>query len=197
MIVSVILGHPYSESLNAAIAARCVDTLKQLKHTVRFHDLYQEGFDPVIRPQELVSDDISLNALVKQHCNEIREADGIVIVHPNWWGMPPAILKGWVDRVLRPGVAYAFDEKDSGGGVPIGLLKAKAAVVLNTSNTAEARENSVFGDPLETIWKNCIFDFCGVKNCIRKIYRIVADSTPEIRDRWLTETAELMQKTFG
>jgi len=48
-------------------------------------------------------------------------------------------------------------------GIPIGLLQAKAAVVFNTSNTPPQREQAAFGDPLETIWKNCIFDLCGVK----------------------------------
>lgn len=55
-------------------------------------------------------------------------------------GQPPAILKGWVDRVIRAGVAYEFAEGDSGEGVPIGLLKAKSALVFNTSNTLEERE---------------------------------------------------------
>ena len=62
-------------------------------------------------------------------------AEGIIIIHPNWWGMPPAILKGWVDRVMRPGVAYEFLEGDSGEGVPRGLLRARRAIVFNTSNT--------------------------------------------------------------
>ena len=93
---------------------------------------------------------------------EIAQAQGIVIVHPNWWGQPPAILKGWVDRVLRPEVAYRFREGDAGDGVPVGLLKAKAAVVFTTSNTPRERELASFGDPLETLWKNCIFGLCGV-----------------------------------
>ena len=44
--------------------------------------------------------------LLAAHQREIREADGIIVIHPNWWGQPPAIMKGWVDRVLRVGVAY-------------------------------------------------------------------------------------------
>ena len=67
--------------------------------------------------------------LTALHQREIKEADGIVVVHPNWWGQPPAILKGWVDRVLREGVAYGFAEGDSGGGLPIGavLMNEKVA----------------------------------------------------------------------
>ena len=54
----------------------------------------------MIPPSELVSD-VPADDLTALHQREIKEADGIVVVHPNWWGQPPAILKGWVDRVLR------------------------------------------------------------------------------------------------
>ena len=64
---------------------------------------------------------------IARHCAEIAAADGIIVVHPNWWGQPPAILKGWIDRVIRPGVAYEFLDGDDGEGVPVGLLKAKTA----------------------------------------------------------------------
>ena len=126
-------------------------------------------------------------AEVEKHCNEISVADGVVIIHPNWWGQPPAILKGWVDRVIRPGVAYEFIEDDKGEGVPRGLLKAKSAVVFNTSNTETEREINIFGDPLETIWKNCIFDLCGVRNFYRRMFNIIVVSSEEQRKEWLQE----------
>lgn len=195
MKVSVILGHPYKKSFNYSIAEAAVERLTQLRHEVRFHDLYEEKFDPIITGHELVSDSTD-DMLVKKHCREIVEADGIIIIHPNWWGQPPAILKGWVDRVMRPGVAYEFDENDNGSGIPKGLLKAKAALVFNTSNTAAEREADLFKDPLETIWKNCIFDFCGVKNFHRKMFRIVADSTFEQRSEWLQEVRDVVDQYF-
>lgn len=120
----------------------------------------------------------------------------MIIVHPNWWGQPPAILKGWIDRIIRPGIAYEFEDGDNGEGVPIGLLKAKAGIVFNTSNTSEKRENEIFGDPLDTIWKNCIFNFCGVKQFERKIYRIIVTSDLEQRLQWLKEARELIDKYF-
>lgn len=193
--ISVILAHPYKKSFNHAIAHVIVKTLCANGYHVAFHDLFAEGFNPVIKDPEL-TEDRSGDGLVEQHCKEIKATDGIVIIHPNWWGMPPAILKGWIDRVLRPGVAYRFDEEDSGGGIPEGLLKAKAALVFNTSNTPKEREDSVFGDPLETIWRNCIFDFCGVKNYHRVIYRVIADSAAEQRTAWLKETEEVINIYF-
>jgi len=107
--------------------------------------------------------------------------------HPNWWGQPPAILKGWIDRVLRPGIAYEFLEDDQGEGIPNGLLKAKYAIVFNTSNTETGREIKVFGDPLETLWKNCIFGLCGVNNFYRITYNIIVVSSEKQREEWLED----------
>ncbi len=122
---------------------------------------------------------------IKKYCEEISAADGIIIVHPNWWGQPPAILKGWVDRIIRPGIAYEFLEGDSGEGVPNGLIKAKTTLVYNTSNTKTRREKEVFGDPLETIWKNCIFGLCGITNFHRRMFNVIVTSTEKQRKIWL------------
>lgn len=195
MKISVILGHPYENSYNAAIAQTVVETLKENGHSVLFHDLYQEKFNPVIPKAELASDQ-SEDPLVLRHQQEIREADGIIIIHPNWWGQPPAILKGWIDRILREEIAYTFPEGDNGGGLPIGLLKARTGLVFNTSNTPKKREEEVFGDPLERLWKDCIFDFCGVKVFDRSMFRVVADSSENDRKEWLLKVSEMVNRYF-
>lgn len=195
MKISVILGHPYENSFNSAIAETVVDILKENGHMVMFHDLYREKFNPVIPKDELVSDQTKDN-LVEVYQQEIREADGIIIVHPNWWGQPPAILKGWVDRVLRENVAYTFPAGDNGGGLPIGLLKAKVGLVFNTSNTPERREVEKFGDPLNRLWKDCIFDFCGISIFDRIMFRVVADSSHAEREEWLNQTKIMVNHYF-
>jgi putative NADPH-quinone reductase len=195
MQISVILAHPDSHSLNHAIARTAVKRLETNGHKVVFHDLYRENFDPLFTREE-ISKDPPLPKVIAQHCRELAEADGIVIVHPNWWGQPPAILKGWVDRVIRPGIAYEFLECDSGEGVPNGLLKARAAIVFNTSDTGSEREKNVFGDPLETIWRNCIFGLCGVTTFHRRIFRIVVTSTDAQRKQWLDAVGSDMDTFF-
>ncbi len=196
MKISVILGHPYEKSFNAAIADAVVKILIKNNHTVFFHNLYLENFDPVMTGEEILTDSPK-NSLVKIHCDEIKNADGIVIVHPNWWGQPPAILKGWVDRVLHHGLAYQFTEDDSGGGIPKGLLKAEKAIIFNTSNTGESREFELFGDPLERLWKDCIFNYCGVSRVFRKTYRIISDSTYEQRSAWLDDVKKIIEEHFA
>jgi putative NADPH-quinone reductase len=195
MNVSIILGHPRPDSLNHALAAAAADAAREAGHAVRLHDLQAEGFDPVLAPGEEPRG-AAVPPLVARHCAEIAEADGIVIVHPNWWGMPPAILAGWVDRVLRPGVAYRFLPGDAGEGVPEGLLRARAALVVNTTNTQPERERRVFGDPLERIWRDCVFGLCGVARVERRNYGIVVTSTPAERQAWLDEVRQLVRGLF-
>jgi putative NADPH-quinone reductase len=195
MVISVILAHPDPESFNHAIAKAAVEAIKSNGHKVFFHDLYQEKFDPLLQTPEIAKD-TKLPAKIKKHCAEIAAADGIVIVHPNWWGQPPAILKGWVDRIIRPGVAYEFLEEDSGEGIPRGLLKAKAALVFNTSNTKSQREKNIFGDPLETIWKNCVFGLCGVTIFHRRMFNVIITSSEAQREKWLEAVTKDINKLF-
>ena len=195
MNLLIIIGNPNPGSFSNAIAGVVSETLQKNGHDVIIHDLYAEGFNPVLPVGEL-SKDASLESTIKFHCEEVAIADGIVIIHPNWWGSPPAILKGWVDRVLRQGVAYTFKVNDSGEGVPVGLLRAQAVVVFTTSNTPDKREKSVFGDPLENLWKTCIFDFCGVKNFQRRNYGVMVTSTPEERKSWLEDVRKVVTTTF-
>nr|MDO8116439.1 NAD(P)H-dependent oxidoreductase [Candidatus Sigynarchaeota archaeon] len=196
MKILVILAHPNEKSFNHAIASTCVQTLKRLNHDVKFHDLYKEDFDPLL-PSNEIPRESTLPKGIQNYCNELVNADGIVIVHPNWWGQPPAILKGWIDRIFRPGIAYKFEEGDSGEGIPRGLLKIKVALIFNTSNTRDDRELNVFKDPLDTIWKNCIFQLCGVTNVHRKTYNVIVTSTPLQRQAWLDDAAKIVTHQVG
>lgn len=192
----VVLAHPKPGSLNHAIASAVRQAIEGLGHEVFYHDLYLEGFDPVL-PADEIPRDGSLPDSIKVHCDQLANADLIIIVHPNWWGQPPAILKGWIDRVVRPGGAYAFEEGDSGEGVPRGLLKARVALVFNTGNTPAAREKEVFGDPLELLWHNCVFRLCGVKRFRRRLYGVVASSTAEQREAWLEDARKLVREEMS
>jgi len=78
-----------------------------------------------VEPYEELDKDAELPVDIELHCKEISTSDGIIIVHPNWWNQTTAILNGWVDRVIRPGVAFKFLEGDMGDGVPKVLFLRK------------------------------------------------------------------------
>jgi len=195
MKILVVVGHPNKDSFNLAIAERVITSLKNNRHDIFFHDLYEEKFSPVLPYAEFPQNAI-LTPEIALHCSEIRQADGIIIIHPEWWGQPPAILKGWIDRVIRPGIAYNFIEGDKGDGIPVGLLKARVALVFNTSNTPKEREQKIFGDPLETLWKNCVFGLCGVKKFYRRNFEVVITSSLAQRIGWLKEVDAIIEQYF-
>ncbi|MBN2050014.1 MAG: NAD(P)H-dependent oxidoreductase [Spirochaetales bacterium] len=195
MKASVILAHPYEKSFNHAIFYTAVDCLKKAGVLVFAHDLYAEGFDPVMTVDELGKDPTE-DPLVAQYARELTDSDLLVFVHPNWWGQPPAILKGYIDRVIRPPYAYDFDE-NAQGAPATGKLTGKTGIVFNTSNTPEERENNYFHDPLEYLWGRCVFGFCGMEEGFtRRMFRVVADSTEEIREGWLEEVGLIIERVL-
>ncbi|MDZ7725938.1 MAG: NAD(P)H-dependent oxidoreductase [candidate division KSB1 bacterium] len=188
---SVIYAHPYDKSFNYAIYQTVLQTFVTLDIETFAHDLYKEQFNPVLTTAELGKKPTT-DKLVQQYTRELMQSDILVFIHPNWWGQPPAILKGYIDRVIRPPHAYDFPEQDSGGGLPVGKLAGKTGIVFNTSNTEKDRENTYFHDPLEFIWNKCVFGFCGIDRYDRKMFRIIADSTHDERLNWLAEVREII-----
>ncbi len=191
MKIFVIIGHQRKGSFCHAIAETAVEELEAAGHEVVFHDLYEENFDPILRHEEITGE-AQLDPVVKQHLDEVLAADGYVVVHPNWWGQPPAMLRGWQDRVLRQGYCYEFGPE----GV-IGLLQGKRALVLTTSNTSRDDELRLYGDPLENLWKACVFNFCGVEDFHRRNFESIVLSTPEQRQEWLAEVRRLVRQRFA
>jgi putative NADPH-quinone reductase len=195
MKILIVVAHPNPSSFNHAIASAAAESARAAGHTVVLHDLYAEKFDPLMRAEEFPKD-ATLPPVIARHCEDLRAADGLVVVHPNWWGQPPAILTGWIDRVVRPGVAYEFRVGDKGEGVPVGLLKLRAALVFNTANTPPERETAVFGDPLDAIWMKCVFGLCEVPNAERRTFSVVIVSTPAQRAAWLEEVRTAVRDRF-
>ena len=189
----VVVGHPASGSFCRAIADKIRETWSAAGGEVRFHDLVEEDFDPRLTAAE-ARGQATADPLVRRHIAELRDSDLLAVVHPNYWGAPPAIVKGWIDRVFAPDAAYGFAKGIDQGDVPIGLLTIKAALVINTGNTPLDREREAFGDPLERMWRDCVLRYCGVRHVMRTLLGVVATSSDEERRRWLAEVSELADK---
>lgn len=200
--VVVLLAHPRPGSFNHALADRVRVALAAAGRPVRFHDLYAEGFDPVLTAEEAhtsgsrAEDFLAAepDPLVRRHREELRDAAGLVAIHPNWWGKPPAILSGWLDRILVPGVAYRLDDA---GGAPESLLTLEHLFVVNTSDTTEDRERTLFGDPLDAIWRRCLAPYLGEPDVTRLVLRVVADADADRRTGWLDDVDAEVTRVFG
>ena len=132
MRVVVILAHPNPGSFNHAIAERVVSTLRDGGHHVLLHDLYAERFSAVMTPAERLayhSPEPVLDPLVDEHDRDIQDAEALVFVYPTWWSSLPAILKGWFERVMVPGVGFVFNRRHK---VRPGLTNIRRMVGIST-----------------------------------------------------------------
>jgi putative NADPH-quinone reductase len=107
----VVFAHPCPESFGASLCRAAVESLTAGGHEVRLRDLYAEGFDPVIREAEwrdYFADPAASAARLAGDLADLRWAEGLVLVYPTWWYGPPAMLKGWFERVWLPGATFAI-----------------------------------------------------------------------------------------
>jgi putative NADPH-quinone reductase len=195
MRVLVVLAHPRPGSFNHAIAATVGATLEVSGHVVDSCDLYAEGFDPLFTPDELKRD-YEVPPHLAAEIERLKNADALVVIHPNWWGQVPAILKGWLDRVLRVGETYRFGINDKGEGVMVSMLKANKALIFTSSNTPPEVELALYGDPLDNYWKRCVWGGLGIPT-ERRNFESVILSTPEQRADWLSEVERLTREVIG
>ena len=110
MKVMVVHAHPVAESYNAALSATVIAALRGAGHEVDDCDLYAENFPAIMsREDRLLYHDIPANrALAEPWVTRLEAAQGLVLVFPTWVFGPPAILKGFLEKVFLPGVAFAL-----------------------------------------------------------------------------------------
>lgn len=144
MRVLLVHAHPVETSFNAALAQEIRRALARAGHQIDDCDLYAEGFDPVLsREERLRYHDVPANRQgVENHVERLLAADGIVLSYPVWnFGMP-AILKGYLDRVWLPGVAFRLEK----GRVVRNLQRLRHLAAVTTYG-ARRWEAALAGNP--------------------------------------------------
>jgi putative NADPH-quinone reductase len=129
----VVIAHPCDDSFCHAVADAAIDGLQRGGHTADVIDLYGDGFRAAMSCDErraYHSDDPLLDPQARDHAERLRRADALVFVYPTWWSGLPAILKGWLDRVMVPGVAFRFHPRT--GKVRPGLSHVRRLVGIST-----------------------------------------------------------------
>jgi NAD(P)H dehydrogenase (quinone) len=128
----LIVAHPDPASFTHAIATCVADGLRASGHQVIVHDLYAEGFRAAMSDGERHAyhgDTPVIDPMVAEHIADITQAHTLVYIYPTWWSGLPAILKGWFERVMVPGVGFVFDGK---GKVRPGLTNVRRLVGIST-----------------------------------------------------------------
>jgi putative NADPH-quinone reductase len=132
MRVVVVVAHPDPSSFNQAIASTATAALIESGHHVTVLDLYAEEFRTAMSADERLayhSDRPLLDPMAERHADIVKQAEALVFVYPTWWSTMPAILKGWLERVMVPGVGFVFDEHHH---VRRGLTHVRRVVGIST-----------------------------------------------------------------
>lgn len=166
MNVLILYAHPSPDSFNAALRDAAADEARSLGHEVRISDLYAENFDAVGGARDFVAPEnpetfhyqseqraAALNdgfvADIAREQEKLRWADCLILQFPIWWGGPPAIVKGWIDRVCAYGVAYA-----DGTRFATGLFRGRRSLISVTTGGSERRFSDAgeYGDIDAVLW---------------------------------------------
>ncbi|MDN4173134.1 NAD(P)H-dependent oxidoreductase [Nocardioides sp. SOB77] len=181
----VIDAHPDDRSLCAALAARYADGARAGGAEVELLTLRDLDFDVHLR-RGLHADQPVEPDLLRARAALVA-ADHVVVVAPVWWGSVPALLKGFLDRALERGWAYRYRDN----GLPQGLLAGRSARVVVTTDSPGWWLRALMGDSAVRQLRRSTLRFCGLKPVRATRIGQVHGSSPEQREAWLQQVADL------
>ncbi len=181
MKIFYVYAHPEPKSFNGALKDTAIDALQEKGHEVKLSDLYAMNFNPVLNAGDFTErkkQDVfnpfleAIKAVktgafspdIKEEMGKVRWADLIVFQFPIYFTAMPAIMKGWIDRVLAPGFGF---NPVTNSAYDTGLLKGKSAMLVTTTGAPKEMysEGGAHGDlnkHLESI-THCVFEYMGMK----------------------------------
>ncbi len=191
MDVLVVFAHPRRQSFTGAVLDRFVAGLEAAGHQARVADLYGEGFDGHLRPEDFAQfEGRPMPERVRREQARVEAADGLAFVFPVYWWSFPAILKGWVDRVFAQGWAYDFTPERS-----VGLLKDRPTLVLATAgSTAATYRKYGYHGAMQRQIDVGIFGYCGIAD-VRMEFLYDVNADPAVLGRHL-ERADALGRSF-
>jgi NAD(P)H dehydrogenase (quinone) len=187
--ILMILGHPYGESLCAALAQSYADGAKAAGAEVHFLKLGELAYDPILHQGYRVIQPLEPDLVAAQE--QIVWAEHLVWVYPTWWGGMPALLKGFVERVFVPGFAFHYRENSPWWDK---LLVGRSARLIVTMDAPGLYYRLVVGSPGDKQMVRAILHFCGVKPVRMTRFGMVKSSSPAKRDRWVEKVRRLGAK---
>lgn len=190
----VLFCHPKPDSFTGAVLSEIMAKLDAAGAESRVRDLYRSNFSPVLTSGDLdVYLDEKANAdAVEQHVSDLRWADTLIFVYPTWWYGLPAMLKGWLDRVLVPGVAFIMPKGTE--NIRPGLTHITRLGVFTTCG-ASWFLTQIIGAPGKRTLTRGVRSICA-RRC-RTFYAAhhrMDSSTPESRATHLARVARVMDR---
>ncbi len=191
MKVLIVYTHPVKKSFNRAILEAVKESLIEAGHEVKIADLYDEGFQPAMTEEDFNQfNDKPMPADVQREQARVEWSDAMVFIFPFWWWSLPAMLKGWIDRVMSYGWAWIDPAKPDAG-----YLKDRKLLVLTTAGaSARALAKRGYDTAFHTQLNVGICEYCGFKDVTNHMFCEIDGSTEDIRKRYLEKAGELARK---
>ena len=184
--IFLVYSHYNDKSFNAAIKDAFIKAAEENGHKVDCIDLYKEKFDPVFAGGEPSSE-------VLDHRKRIEQSDVITLVAPIWNFRMPAILEGWIDKVLAPPWAFSFKKLFGNYGYPVGNLKGKKAIVFCTYGSPQFAIRTFFLNMPTKRLRRGVFNICGITDVIYKRYFAVPFVSDEKRKKFLEDVKKTVK----
>ena len=189
----IVYNHPHEGSFCSSIREAVENGLKTGNHEYKVIDLDKDGFDPVMRSKDLkafvtagkVGEDglEDVDPLVLRYMKMMRWAEQIVMIFPIWWMTTPAMTKGFIDKVIFPGIVYKME-----GGKLVSMLSSlKQVTIITTMNPPSEVYHDVFGNSLEGSLIKGTFNQIGIHDIRWISLNMVKQCGDEKRWVWLDE----------
>ena len=185
--IFLVYGHYNEQSFNAAIRRTFVNTAESKGHSVDILDLYKEKFNPVFAGEKAGAD-------VLNHRKRIEDSDVIALIAPIWNFRMPAIVEGWIDKVLAPPWAFKFKKIFGNYGYPVGNLIGKKAIVFCTYGSPQFAIRTFFLNMPTKRLRRGVFNICGITNVTYKRYFAVPFVGDEKRKKFLNDVIKSVNK---
>lgn len=188
-----IIAHPSTQSFNAAILKTYCDTVGAADQDVVVRDLYAIGFDPILKDNERPGrSGFAVANDVREELALIRGADVYTVIYPIWFGMPPAMLVGYVDRVIGSGVTAREVQQREGHGI----LKGGRLLSITTSGASDIwldEQGQI--DSLKNVMGRYLFAAFGMQRSDHlHLGHIVENYEPQFAEQALQEVRERTQQ---
>jgi putative NADPH-quinone reductase len=185
--IVVLYGHPVRESYCNALGKAYVEAARQAGCEVREHLVSELEFDPILWNGYRSVQPLEPDLLTAQQ--DILWANHLVFTFPIWWGVPPALLKGFIDRVFHP--SFAFKYTAAASKFPRRLLAGRSARLICTMDSPTWYYRLFMGAPGLRMMKRSLLHFCGVSPVRASPIGSVRFSTPARRESWLEDMRRL------
>ena len=184
----IVFNHPYEGSYCKAILDAVSRGLKNAGHEIDLIHLDNDNFNPVMTANDLkgFKDGEPHDSQVIHYRERIDAADHLVIIFPIWWELMPAMTKGFIDKVIFPGVAYDYAKNTRFPRMIKRWNKLKSVTVITTMNTPSIAYRLLFGNAIKKALFNGTFRKLGFKNRKWISFNMVKFVSPAKREKWLT-----------